>query len=446
MNKASETKRFFQYVIPSVLSFALSGVYAIVDGFFVGNSLGDIGLSAVNIAYPIAAVIQAIGTGIGMGGAIYYSIHKAEKKEKEARMFTAGAIWLMVALTVILTALFFFLSNPILRLLGASGNLLALAEEYTVIIALGTGLQIIGTGLVPFIRNLGGSFYAMIAMVAGFITNIILDYLFVWVWEQGVAGAAIATIIGQGITLLIALAYLLQKREFTLKIPFSKIAAVSASILKIGIAPFGLAMSPNISLVIINRFSVSYGGEAAVATYACIAYMICIIYLVFQGVGDGSQPLISQHYGERDVMRLKNIRRLAYGFSLLLAVVGCIVMYLTRGSLGVLFGASSEVNIEIAKIIPIFLVSVPFVAINRVTTASFYATEKSAFSYVLTFIEPLLMLVLMLILPPLFGGQIMIWWSTVIARILSAVLALILKSHVDRHDLSDIPLRGRENE
>ena len=442
MNKASETKRFFRYVIPSVLSFALSGVYAIVDGFFVGNSLGDIGLSAVNIAYPIAAVIQAIGTGIGMGGAIYYSIHKAEKKEKEARMFTAGAIWLMLASTVILTALFFFLSNPILRLLGASGNLLALAEEYTVIIALGTGLQIIGTGLVPFIRNLGGSFYAMIAMVAGFITNIILDYLFVWVWEQCVAGAAIATIIGQGVTLLIALAYLLQKREFTLKIPFSKVAAVSASILKIGIAPFGLAMSPNISLVIINRFSVSYGGEAAVATYACIAYMICIIYLVFQGVGDGSQPLISQHYGERDVVRLKNIRRLAYGFSLLLAVVGCIVMYLTRESLGLLFGASSEVNIEIAKIIPIFLVSVPFVAINRVTTASFYATEKSTFSYVLTFIEPLLMLVLMLILPPLFGGQIMIWWSTVIARILSAVLALLLKSHVDRHDLSDIPIKG----
>ena len=107
-----------------------------------------------------------------------------------------------------------------------------------------------------------------------------------------------------------------------------------------------------------------------------------------------------------------------------------------------MFGASNEVNTEVAKIIPIFLVSVPFVAIVRVTTASFYASEKRAFSYVLTFIEPLLMLVLMLILPPLFGGQIMIWWSTVIARILSAVLALILKSHVDRHDLSDIPLRG----
>lgn len=446
MIQMRDTKTFFKYVFPSILAFALSGVYAIVDGFFVGNSLGDIGLSAVNIAYPIVAFIQAVGTGLGMGGAIYFSIYRAEKKEHEARMFTAGALWLMLISSVILTILVLLCCNPILRLLGASGNMLTLAEEYIVIVTVGTILQIFGTGLVPFIRNLGGSFYAMIAMIAGFITNIILDYLFVWVWGQGVAGAAIATVIGQGVTMLIALAYILKKKQFTLKIPLSKAGTVSASILKIGVAPFGLAMSPNISLIIINRFSASYGGEPAIATYACIAYMICIIYLVFQGVGDGSQPLISQHYGERDFTRLKNIRRLAYSFAMLLAIVGCVVMYFTRGSLGLLFGASNEVNAEVAKIIPIFLISVPFVAIVRVTTASFYASEKSVLSYVLTFIEPILMLTLMLILPPLFGGQIMIWWSTVIARILSAVLALILKSHVDRRDLSDIPLRGQENE
>lgn len=446
MEQKHDVKTFFRYIIPSVLSFALSGVYAIVDGFFVGNSLGDIGLSVVTIAYPIVAFIQAVGTGLGMGGAIYYSIYRAEKKEHEARMFTAGALWLMLASSVILTVLVLLCYNPLLQLLGATGNMLAFAEEYIVIITVGTALQIFGTGLVPFIRNLGGSFYAMIAMIAGFITNIILDYLFVWVWGQGVAGSAIATVIGQGVTMLIALAYILRKKQFTLKIPISKAGTVSASILKIGGAPFGLDMSPNISLIIINRFSASYGGEPAIATYACIGYMICIIYLVFQGVGDGSQPLISQYYGERDFMRLKSIRRLAYSFTMLLAIIGCIVMYLTRGSLGLLFGTSNEVNTEVAKIIPIFLVSVPFVAIVRVTTASFYASKKNALSYVLTFIEPILMLTLMLILPPLFGGQIMIWWSTVIARILSAILALILKSHVDRHDLSAIPLRGRENE
>lgn len=428
MKQTRDIRMFFQYVIPSVLSFALSGVYTIVDGFFIGNSIGDLGLSAVNIAYPIVAVLQALGTGIGMGGAIYYSIYKAEKKEEQAREFIAGALWVLIISSVLLTISVFLLNSRLLRLLGANGELLALGEEYIAVIALGAFMQVVGTGLVPFIRNHGGSFYAMVSMIAGFVTNIILDYLFVWILEQGVSGAAWATVIGQGVTMLIALAYLLHKKQFTLNIPFSKFGEVSASILKIGIAPFGLTMSPNISLIIINRFSMSYGGEPAVAAYACIAYVICIVYLILQGVGDGSQPLLSQYYGEKNSDKLKSTRNLAYGFALFLSVIGCIIMYLTRESIGILFGASTEVNTEIAKIMPVFLLSVPFVAILRITTASFYATEKSMFSYVLTFIEPLFMLVLMLLLPRLFGGQIMIWWSTVFARILSALLAVILKN------------------
>ncbi len=435
MKRMHDVRTFFQYVIPSVLSFALSGVYTIVDGFFVGNSIGDLGLSAVNIAYPIVAVIQAVGTGIGMGGAIYYSIYKAEKKEAKAREFTAGAIWALMISSALLTVSAFLLKGALLRLLGANGELLSLGEEYIAVIAFGAALQVIGTGFVPFIRNHGGSFYAMVSMVAGFVTNIILDYLFVWVLGQGVSGAAWATVAGQGATMLIALAYFIRKGQFTLSIPFSRLGKVSASILKIGIAPFGLAMSPNISLIIINRFSISYGGEPAIATYACIAYVICIIYLVLQGVGDGSQPLLSMHYGGKDLDRLKSTRKMAFGFAMFLSLIGCIILYLTKGSLGVLFGASEFVNAEIAKIMPIFLVSVPFVAILRITTASFYATEKSAFSYVLTFIEPLFMLALMLILPPLFGGQIMIWWSTVFARILSAVLAVILMRRVDKKEM-----------
>lgn len=426
-----DTKTFFQYVLPSVLSFALSGIYSIVDGFFVGNSIGDSGLSTINIAYPIVAVIQSLGTGIGMGGAVCCSIHRAEKKESEAKEFTAGSLWLLLLSSVILTISVFFGNHSLLKLLGAEGRLLSLGEEYIAIIALGAALQVMGTGLIPFIRNHGGSFYAMISMIAGFVTNIILDYLFVWVMGQGIAGAAWATIIGQGVTMVTALLYLLHRKQFTLHIPISNMGTRAVSVIKVGIAPFGLAMTPNISLMIINRFSASYGGEKAIATYACIAYIICIIYLILQGVGDGSQPLLSLYYGERNFNRMRNMRKLAYGFSLFLSLLSCIIIYLLKGNLGILFGASGDVNREIAKIIPIFLVSIPFVAVTRITTASFYAAEKSTFSYILTLIEPLLTLILMLLLPPLFGGQIMIWWSTVFAIILSAFLALFLKHRAD---------------
>ena len=440
MKQRYEIKKFFQYVIPSVLSFALSGVYSIVDGFFVGNSVGDLGLSTINIAYPIVAVIQSLGTGIGMGGAICYSIHKAEKKEDRAREFSAGALWLILLSGIFLTMMILFLNRPLLRMLGAKGELLSLGEEYIAIIALGASLQILGTGLVPFIRNHGGSFYAMASMIAGFVTNILLDYLFVWIFHQGIAGAALATVIGQGITMLTALVYLLYQQQLTLRISYSSMGSVSASILKTGIAPFGLSMTPNIVLILVNRFSISYGGEKAIAVYACIAYMICILYLILQGVGDGSQPLMSRYYGEGNLIRQKKVRNLAYVFSMLLSVIGCIALYTTRGSLGLLFGASNDVNQEVAAIIPIFLLSAPFDAFNRVTTASFYATDKSTCSYLLTVCEPLFMLVLMCILPPLFGGQTMIWWSTVFAKLFTTFFALVIKLHMDKRELPAQPV------
>ena len=388
----SNRRNFFYYVIPSVLSFALSGIYAIVDGFFVGNSIGDAGLSAINIAYPITAVLVATGTGIGMGGAVKYSILNAGGHEERARDYAAEAIWMMLLFSVLLTGSFYVLSERLLSALGAYGELLVLGKEYTTVIILGTVLQVFGTGMVPFMRNYGGAMWAMIAMMCGFATNVILDYILVWVLNRGMTGAALATVMGQGVTL----------------------------------APFGLTLAPEISLVIINRFSASYGGQRAIATYACISYVICIIYLLLQGVGDGSQPLMSQFYGAGQGKNLKEIKKLAYKSSMAIAVIGGILIYLLRGQIGVLFGSSPEVNGEIMMVMPIFLLSLPADAITRVTSAAFYATEKSVWSYVLILSEPVFTLVLVLILPPLFGGQIMIWWSSVAAKIVTAAEGIAL--------------------
>lgn len=417
---------FFQYVIPSILSFALAGVYAIVDGYFIGNSIGDAGLSAINIAYPLVALLQAVGTGIGMGGAVKYTIAAAEGKSQEAKYYIACTLWLLLGLSILLTFGIFAASATILTLLGASDELLKLSDVYIKVMALGTILQIFSTGLVPFMRNFGGSFLAMVAMIGGFITNIAFDYYFIWVMGKGMFGAALATLIGQAVTMLFAIIYCYAKGKITFQLPYTAALPVAYQICKIGLAPFGLTLVPNISLVIINKFSTFYGGEQAIATYACISYIIWIVYLVLQGVGDGSQPLMSIFYGRKDAHALQEIKSLAYSFAMLLAVCGAFFLYSLRDHIGLLFGTSPEVNAGIIEIMPIFLISVPFVAITRIATAAFYATEKSTLSYILTFLEPVAMLILMLVLPPLFGGQIMIWWSTVLARIIMAVLALAL--------------------
>ena len=134
MNHKSE---FFKYVIPSIIAFAMSGIYAIVDGYFVGNTIGDAGLSAINIAYPIVAVLQALGTGIGMGGAVYYSINMAEKKQKRARDFIATSRWLLILISIVVTVIIYFEASDMLSLLGAEGVILDNATDYIKVIALG---------------------------------------------------------------------------------------------------------------------------------------------------------------------------------------------------------------------------------------------------------------------------------------------------------------------
>lgn len=268
--------------------------------------------------------------------------------------------------------------------------------------------------------------WAMIAMICGFATNVTLDYILVWVLNRGMTGAALATVIGQGVTMAAALVYCAAKRKLFLKMTSGDMGVRALQIIKIGLAPFGLTLAPEISLVVINRFSASYGGQQTIATYACISYVICIIYLLLQGVGDGSQPLMSQFYGAGQGKNLKETKKLAYKSSMTIAVIGEILMYLLRGQIGVLFGSSPAVNAEIIMVMPIFLLSLPADAVTRVTSAAFYATEKSVWSYLLILAEPVFTLVLVLILPPLLGGQIMIWWSSVAAKIITAVVGIVL--------------------
>ena len=211
--KTTRHDSFAAYVLPSVLAFALSGLYTIVDGFFIGQSLGDLGLAAITLAYPAAALLQAVGTGIGLAGAIRCTILQARGEEQTPRTCFSGTVLLLLATSAAFAAVLLGLLGPVLTVLGAQDEARPLAAEYIRVIAYGTAFQILATGLVPFIRNLGGSAFAMVAMGTGFVTNIALDYLFVWEFHWGMAGGAWATVIGQAATMLLAIGYLLRAAE-----------------------------------------------------------------------------------------------------------------------------------------------------------------------------------------------------------------------------------------
>lgn len=433
---AAKNKTFYMYVIPSVLAFTLSGIYAIVDGFFIGHSLGDTGLAAITLGYPVTAFIQAIGTGIGLSGAIRFTIMKAQGEQRKQQECFSGTILLMVLAGIILTALLFGLVNPILQVLGADGKSLMFSVEYVRIIALGAIFQLLATGFVPFIRNMGGASFAMITMILGFITNIILDYIFVWIADWGMTGAALATIIGQSATMIAAILFFVMKKSKLYAPNISKLFGLWKDVLKVAISPFGLTFSPILTMLFMNRFLMFYGNEQSVTVYGCIAYVTSIIYLLLQGVGDGCQPLISNYYGENNIAVMKHTRKLAYVTAAVITTVCIVGVYIARAKVGVLFGASANSNVDVVKYLPYFLVTLLPLAFVRVTTSYFYATEKTILSYVLVYAEPVCALLFLLLLPLIF--KLMgVWLAIPLAQVFAFVIAWIAKYCTDGRTLKE---------
>lgn len=428
--KTTRHDSFAAYVLPSVLAFALSGLYTIVDGFFIGQSLGDLGLAAITLAYPAAALLQAVGTGIGLAGAIRCTILQARGEEQTPRTCFSGTVLLLVT-SAVFTAVLLGLLGPVLTVLGAQDETRPLAAEYIRAIAYGTAFQILATGLVPFIRNLGGSAFAMAAMGTGFVTNIALDYLFVWEFHWGMAGGAWATVIGQAATMLLAIGYLVWRRVGFVPPKAGEVLPLWGALLKVAAAPIGLTFSPNITLMVMNHFLLRYGGALAIAVYGCIDYVLSTIYMLLQGVGDGSQPLISRAYGAGDFGELRRTSTRSYRAAFVITAACIVALYLARSVIGVLFGASAEANAGVTARLPLFLATLPLLAYVRVTIAYFYATEKTALSYVLVFSEPVLTFVVLLILPQLLelNG---VWLAIPAAQALTFCIAVPARRRTQR--------------
>ena len=413
-------------MLPAVLAFAFSGVYAIVDGFFVGQYIGDSGLAGINIAYPMTALLQAVGTGIGMGGSIHMSISLGRGEEDHRQRFLGTTVSMLFLATILLFALLFPLHPHLLRLFGATGPVYDCGLEYIRMIILGTAFQVFSTGLAPVFRNLNRSLFAMCAMMAGFITNIILDAVMISVLGWGMAGAGLATIIGQGVTALLCLIMLIVT-EWNLPRKFLIPQGWAVGrIITTGLSPFGLTMSPNLVIMLVNLGAVHHGGELAVAAYAVVSYVAVVIQLILQGVGDGSQPTMSLYFGEGRTKDLHFICKLAYGIALVLSVGFGLITILGRAWFPAIFGSSPEATSMVGHILCMIALGYPAIALVRVTISYFYSINFDCFAYILVYGEPLIIAVLLIILP-MFLKLEGVWIAVPTVQIMMAVLALFFR-------------------
>lgn len=419
-------KQFFSNVLPAMLAFTFSGIYAIIDGWFIGQSVGDLGLAAINIAYPIPALIQAIGTGIGMAGGIQLGIYIG-KGDKEKQKDFMGNTMLLLGIACILITISMSLTYPtLLHMFGAEGELFDLACDYAKIITCFSVFQILSTGLLPIIRNYDGAVVAMISMTAGFFTNGFLDWLLVVKLSYGMTGAALATIIGQSVTTFPCIFFLIAKGKLFHFARLKPIGSVIKEILTVAVSPFGLTLSPNIAILALNKGAITYGGNNAAASYAIISYVVYVVQLLLQGIGDGCQPLLSKFYGLQRNDYVKEIRKMAYIFAVGIAVVSIILIITLRQPIPYFFGASKEVAGPTSDTLIIFASGLIFFAFLRITTSYFYATGKNKFAYILIYGEPLLLATLILLVLPKFFGLTGVWIAVPITQFCIMILSFIL--------------------
>ena len=429
IDKKRINRQFMHYVIPSMIAMLFSGFYSIVDGLFVGNSIGNVGLAAINLVYPIQVVLNATATGVGIGGSVLVSIYRGEGKERDMEHSAMQTIILLLIFGAILPVFFLGTKGIILNFLGAEGAIYKGADDYITTILIGGMLPVLGNGLNPIVRNQGKPIIATQNMVAGLVTNIVLDYVFIYKMNLGMFGAALATITAQGVVATMNVIYVikLNHKNFKLDYILPNIAKIK-KIMKIAISPFGQTIVPSIIIILTNWKCIEYGGDGAVAIYSVISYVLACAQLLIQGIGDGVQPLFSYYFGANKERELHYVYNKAF---FLCSVFSAFLMVLTMVfsvQLAKYFNISPELMNETALALKTTAFAYAFFGVTRVTSAYFYATNHTKFSNLLIYIEPIVIAPAMLwIFTELFGLS-GVWMAYPAIQVILSSISLVLKS------------------
>ncbi len=421
--------------IPTILALMMNGFYAIMDGFFIGKSTGDIGLAAINLAWPIPALIIATGIGLGIGGSILYSQELGKDQIENSRRVLKTTICLLFTIGVGLMLVLHFSFPFILRVLGAEGEVYIQAHAYLKVIVLGCVFQVLGTGLIPILRNLGMPLQAMLTSCSGVLVNLILNYIFIMKMDMGIKGAAYGTVIAQSVVISFTfILMVIYKRDEFGKIENSKnitlsIGEITRESFIRSVAPFGLSLAPSLVLIFSNYRCLKYGGAEAVACYAVISYITFPIQSMLMGVGEGLQPLMSFQYGAHKTADLENIIRIGKKIGVILAVSFTVVLLLLADYIAGFFGISEVATSYFGVGIRISAIAFIFIAIFKFQISVENATGNSKRAMIYTYLESCFIAPICIYLLSYLWGINGVWFSFVMTNLIMCIIVLIVSKN-----------------
>ena len=423
-------KLIISMALPSVAAQLVNVIYNMVDRIYIGHipGAGAQALTGLGISLPVILLIQAFRSLAGMGGAPQASIQLGKGDRQRAEKILGNSVAMLAVFAVILTAGFYLFKTPLLYLFGASDSTIVYAQDYLNIYLVGTVFVMAYQGLNMYISCQGHARTAMISVLIGAVLNIGLDPLFIFAMGMGIQGAALATIISQGVSAVWVVWFLLSKRT-GLHIRWKNIRPdwkIIGAITALGISPFVMQSTESLINIVLNSSLRTYGGDLYVGALTIMQSVLQLIVIPVQGFSQGVQPIISYNYGAG------NIRRVRKTFQTSLSVIWDFGFVFTGiamsfpGFFAGLFTSDAQLLSLASAKMPLFLVGLLVFGIQMTCQSTFMGLGKAKISLFIALWRKVILLIPLALILPRFVGVDGVYWAEPLADTISALTAGVL--------------------
>lgn len=422
------------FAIPCIISLAVNALYNMVDQIFIGWGVGYLGNGATNVIFPITILCLSFSLMFGDGTSAYLSLKLGEKKKKEAGKGVCNGIMISIIVAIILAVIILSFLPQLVTLFGGTDNLRQLALDYGYIIGVGLPFVMIGTTLNSIIRADGSPKYAMISMVLGAILNIILDPIAIFVFNMGVKGAALATIISQFFTFAMNIIYIRKFKSITItKEDFKPKLKIMKNVSMLGISSFITQMAIVIVITTQNTLynlyagGSKFGAEIPITVHGIVMKINMILTSIIIGIAAGSQPIVGYNYGAKNYDRVKKTLKMVLGISTIVSIISFVLFQTIPETLISIFGSGDELYNEFACLT--FRIFLMLTVCNGIQIASgifFQAVGKPAKSAFITLSRQILFFVPAAIILSKYTGVMGVLYAGPVADALAFLVAVIL--------------------
>lgn len=428
LGTASIRKLLWEYSLPAIVAMLASSLYNIVDSIFIGHGVGALAISGLAITFPLMNLSAAFGSLIGAGGATLLSIKMGQHDVESAERVLGNIVSLNLLLGTLFMLFGLLFLEPILLFFGASSETLPYAYDYMFVLLIGNLVTHLYLGLNSAMRSTGSPRKAMLTTLMTVFINCVLDPLFIFVFDWGIRGAALATVVAQLAALIYTLVHFLNPRQelhfkrdiFTLR------RRVAVSIFSIGMAPFVLNACSCLVVVVINQSLLKYGGDLAVGAYGIVNRIMMLFGMLVLGFNQGMQPIAGYNYGALKMDRVKSVLKQTILYASLVMTTGFLIVELFPELVARMFTTDAELLSISEKGLRIVFAMAPVVGFQMVVSNFFQSIGHASKAVFLSSTRQLLFLVPLLVILPHFFGVIGVWLSLPISDVLSSVLAAVV--------------------